>query len=126
MYRIQIQRLSVGSLFKILYFGSLAPILSLVLIASLIAGIGSLAGLDSLSSVNGKPLTGVNGALQAALAAVIGSLLLPLLILPHVFFLWVYLSFGLWIYSKFRPMTLDYVPAPKVENHVLVAESEPA
>jgi hypothetical protein len=113
-HRVQIERLSVGSVFKILYIGFLVPFLGLLLIVSLASAVGCLVGFPV--EVNGKPQTGINGALASALAGVMPSLMIMSMVI----------TFGLWIYSKFRPLTLDYVPAPNEENRGLLAESEAA
>jgi hypothetical protein len=123
-HRVQIERLSVGSVFKILYIGFLVPFLGLLLIVSLASAVGCLVGFPV--EVNGKPQTGINGALASALAGVIGSVLLPLMLMPSLMIMSMVITFGLWIYSKFRPLTLDYVPAPNEENRGLLAESEAA
>jgi hypothetical protein len=123
MTYIRIKRLSFKTLFKVVYLGSLAPLATVVLISCLVAGLASLAGYEGSVVMDGKPVIGVNGFMTAALVAAIGLVMLPLLILPWVVVLWAYFAFGLWIYSKFRPLTLAYEPLPSTENDALGAAS---
>jgi hypothetical protein len=92
---ITIRRFSTGSVFRIVAAGSF---LSLIPFACLM-GVLALFGLHTVMW-NQQPLTGLKGLLAAPF---IGLFLAAL----FTAFFGVSLAFGLWLYSKIRPLTLQ-------------------
>ena len=92
---LSIRRLSTGSVFRLAAIGfscSLIPF-------ALLMGVFALFGFHTVTW-NHQPLTGVKGLLGSPF---IGLFLAAL----FTAFIGVCLSLGLWIYSKFRPLTLQ-------------------
>lgn len=99
---ITIQRLSVGSLFKLVALG-----LGLTLIPfSLLMGCLALFGASTVGW-NQQPLTGVTGLLAAPLMGIFLTAIFTLLIGTSM-------AIGLWLHARFRPLTLR-VKAPRPE-----------
>ena len=94
--KIEIKRLATGTIFKILIFGSLFSIVPF----SLLMGILSLFGASTVSW-NGQPLTGITGLIASPFIGVFIALLFS-----GIFGL--FLSAGLWVYSRFKPTVLHY------------------
>ena len=96
MEKLEIKRLSFGSLFKILFIGMLLPIF----LFGLACGIAALFGANTVT-INNVNVYGIQGLLAGM---VIG------LILPAIFALLfsLILSIGLWVYSLFKPIVISY------------------
>lgn len=94
--KIEIKRLATGTIFKILIFGSLFSIVPF----SMLMGVLSLFGATTVSW-NGQPLTGVTGLIASPFIGVFIALLFS-----GIFGL--FISAGLWVYSRFKPMVLHY------------------
>ena len=94
--KIEIKRLAMGTIFKVLILGSLFSLVPF----SLLMGILSLFGASTVSW-NGQPLTGITGLIASPF---IGAFIA--LLFSGIFGL--FLSAGLWIYSRFKPMVLHY------------------
>lgn len=94
MQTISCRGLSVGSLFKILFIGLLIPIF----LISVIYGVFALFGFDTVT-FDGKHVYGIVGLL---VALVIG------IVLPSIMsaVLWLLILLGVWVYTRFRPITL--------------------
>lgn len=96
---VQAQRISFKTLFKILYIGNLIfPSLLLVLLSLL-----SFFGFEVLK-FDGVYLTGTDGLFK-------GLITLPFMFLFALIwsvFFWVSYMISLWIYSKWRPMSLSF------------------
>lgn len=91
---ISAQRLSIGSVYKLWLIG----------LGSAMAPFGVLCGVLAMFefntvTLNGQPLHGVAGL-------VVGSLLGFVLAFMFTVFLGTTAILGLWLYSKFRPITL--------------------
>lgn len=98
--RISLRRLKAGSFFKLVFISTSATLCPLILVC----GACALFGLNTIS-VSGRYLTGFSGLLAAILMAPI------VCVVFSVFFSFVgYL--GLHVWGHFRPVTLEYVPAP--------------
>ncbi len=91
---IEIQRLSAGSIYKLLFIGSTVTCVPL----GLVFGVLAYFGADTVTW-NGEPLTGFLGL-------VAGPLMGLFLVAWVVAFIGTVSVLGLWVYSKFRPITL--------------------
>ncbi len=101
LHSIQAQRISFGTLFKLLFIGNLiAPILLLIVLALL-----SSVGLEVLK-VEGKYLTGLDGLL----AGLVGVPVLAIVAFCWSVFFGVSYFISLWLYSRWRPIKLSYTP----------------
>jgi len=104
---ITAQRISFSTLFKILYIGNLIfPSLLLIILSTL-----SFFGFEVLK-FGDSYLTGIDGLLK-------GLVTLPFMFLFALFwstFFWVSYAISLWIYSKWRPMKLSFVPTTQHEK----------
>lgn len=95
MYReISIQRLSAGSIFKLVAIGLFGTIIPF----SALMGIPALFGAQTVTW-NRTAITGLAGLLASPFIGAFLALLLTI-------FLGCSMAFGLWVYSKFRPLAL--------------------
>ena len=92
-----IRRLSTGSVFRIIAAGSFFSMIPL----TIFFGILALFGLDTIKW-NNAPIHGVSGLLLSPLLGVFMAAFFTA-------FGGVALAFGLWLYSKFRPLRLRVV-----------------
>ena len=90
-----VQRLSVGSIYKLFFIGL---VISLGIIG-LVSGILALFGFDTVNW-NGEPVHGVAGIIVGPLVGLFLALLFGTLLGSAC-------VCGLWLYSKFRPLTLS-------------------
>ena len=98
------QRISFTTLFKILYIGHLIfPTLLLIILSFL-----SLFGFE-VFKIEEVYLTGMDGFLKGMIA--VPFMFLFALIWSTVF--WFGYMISLWLYSKWRPMTLTFIPTPE-------------
>lgn len=97
--RIVVRRLSGSTLFKLVLACNALFILPLCLLGSWHAIFGT--GVPIL--VNGHPATGV----PALLASLFGGTMMTV---GYTLFGWLVLYVGLWLYSRFKPITIRYVP----------------
>lgn len=109
MKSIPVRRLSTGTIFKILHRGIPAPLAAIGMILCLASGVASLAGYESVV-VNGRSVTGATGFLYGVFAAALIPLIVPVLLIPILLLPTIVVSLGIWMVSKYRPMTLEYVP----------------
>jgi hypothetical protein len=101
---LRIQRLRGGTLFKIIFIGN-----SLFFIPfSVLMGILSFFGAATIRW-NEQPLTGFAGFVASPYIGVFITLLFSA-------FLWVSTFIGLWLYSKFRPIELEYIAVSDEET----------
>jgi len=103
---ILVKRLCSNSLFAILLAGNLCAIFPLLFLI----GVLTCFGLSSVSlSFNGHLLTGGS--------AIIGGILMGL-IFPLLFSFgeWILLFPGLWIYSRFRTLRLEFIAPAEQTN----------
>ena len=99
--KIEIKRLAMGTIFKILILGSLFSIVPFSLLMGILSSFGA-----STVSWNGQPLTGITGLIASPFIGVFIALLFS-----GIFGL--FLSAGLWVYSRFKPMVLHYWKSEK-------------
>jgi hypothetical protein len=102
--KIVVRRLRGGSLFKLIFIGNFTFFLPF----SLIAGILAMFGADSVTW-NQQPVTGI----PAFIVSLFGGLLTGLVLSALG---WVAMFIGLWIYSRFKSIQLEYIPIVGGEN----------
>jgi len=95
---LEIRRIAGGSLFKLLFIGHCLSLLPFCIFC----GILSLTGAHTIT-VDRQYVTGIAGLIDSLWIG-------PLLTVLFTCFAWLALATGLWIYSKFRPLTLYYIP----------------
>ena len=101
---LKIQRLRGGTLFKIIFIGN-----SLFFIPfSVLMGIFSFFGAETVKW-NGQPLIGFAGLVASPFIGVFVTLLFSA-------FNWVPIFIGLWLYSKFKPIQLEYISVSEIET----------
>lgn len=93
---LEIKRLSTGTVFKIMLIGGFCSLIPF----SVLMGILSLFGASSVTW-NNQPLTGVHGLIAAPFIGAFTALLISGLF-------GLFIAAGLWLYSKFKPLTLHY------------------
>ena len=95
---IEVKRLRGGTLFKLVFVGNAVFLTALTLL------MGGLAffGANTLQW-NGEYLTGLPALLAAPFMGVFMALVFSALA-------WISLFCGLWLYSRFRTMRLEYIP----------------
>jgi hypothetical protein len=97
---IQIKHIRGGSLFKLLIIGNTVFFIPL----SIVMGIANYFGLGQAAiSLNQKPLTGLTGLIASPFTGVFFAIVISA-------FLWVVIFVGLWIYTKFKPVELEFIP----------------
>ena len=102
--KIVVRRLRGGTLFKLIFIGNLAFFLAF----SLLMGVFALFGASTVTW-NEQPLTG--------LPALISSPFIGLFIaLFFSAFGWLAMFNGLWIYSRFRSIELEYIPMGNIDT----------
>jgi hypothetical protein len=102
-----------GSLLKLLFIGFCTTILPFILLC----GIASAFGAHTVF-VNRKPVTGTEGL-------IVSLVLGPLACTLFTAFAWVGFAIGLWIYSKFSPIELEFVDAEVISSQSS-GETEPS
>lgn len=98
MATLQIQRLRSGSLFKLLFLGNVFFWLPF----SALTGIMGYFGAADITW-NDVPVQGITALLSALFSGLFMCVFLSV-------FLWVVLFSGLWLYSLFRSLELEYIP----------------
>jgi hypothetical protein len=98
---ITVQRLSAGTVFKLVGIGLACSIIPL----SLLTGLLSMSGAATTMMVNRHMVTGVSALVVSPLMGALTVLLLTMLLGSGM-------AFGLWLFSKFRPMRLLVTAAP--------------
>lgn len=97
--KIKIKRLKPGSLFKLIFIGY-----AIILIPfSILCGISSLFGMGTVTW-NNQPITGIPGLIASPFIGIFLTILFSILG-------WIGLCIGLWIYSKFKNIELEFIPA---------------
>ena len=96
--KIIVRRLRGGTLFKLIFIGSLAFFLPFFLLMGVLALFGA-----STITWNEQPLTGFPGLISSPFMGL-------LVALPFSTLGWVVIFIGLWIYSRFKPIELEYIP----------------
>lgn len=91
---LAVQRLSLGTVYKLLAIGMTAFLVPF----SLLMGIFAYFGAGTVTW-NEQPLTGISGLLASPFLGLFGSALFTAI-------MGTWLAIGLWIYSKIRPLTI--------------------
>lgn len=91
---ITVRRVSAGTLYKLVAIGSSVTFL----LFSVLMGCFALFGAHTVFW-NNRPLTGVSGLVASPFIGLLIAVIFTL-------FLGSSMAFGLWLYSKFKPMTL--------------------
>ena len=97
--RIRARKLTKVSLFKLLFIGFAIPLFPFILVC----GIASLFGAHTVT-VNEQPVTGVMGLAAALIMYILFCIIFPAL-------MWAEFAIGLWVYSKFRKIEIEFVDA---------------
>lgn len=92
---ITIQRISVGTLFKLVGFGLALTLMPFSILMGCLAMFGA-----STVGWNQQPVTGFAGLLAAPLIGLCLTIIFTILIGSCM-------ALGLWLYSRFRPITLQ-------------------
>lgn len=92
---ITIRKLSTGTIFKLIAIGSLCSIVPF----SLVMGIFAFFGAETVSW-NDKQLIGLEGLIASPFIGLFISII-------FIAFFGILVSFGLWIFSKFRTIQID-------------------
>ncbi len=92
--RISVARLYVGSVYKLVFLGLLLSLFPLCIVFGVLAAFGF-----STIQWNGQPVYGINGLLLSPLLGV-------MMVLLFTAFLGTACMVGLWMFSKFRPLSL--------------------
>lgn len=93
--RFSVLRLSAGSIYKLLLVGLLSSFLPV----GLLLGVFALFGADTVKW-NNEPLHGVTGLVSGPLVGMAVALFFSA-------FIGTAATLGLWLYSKFRPLSLS-------------------
>lgn len=101
--RIRARKLRRGSLFKLIFIGTSASLIPF----TLLCGIASVFGAHTVT-VNDRPVTGIMGLMASLILG-------PVLCIMFSAVMWVGFVFGLWIYSMFREIELEFVDGEVVE-----------
>lgn len=94
---IEVKKITKGSLFKLLFVGGLFGFFFLFIAC----GIAAYFGAETIS-VNGENVTGFKGLTSAII-------MWPFFSAAFAGFMWLFMAFGLWIYSLFKPLKLSFV-----------------
>ncbi len=98
MPSLTVRKLSTGTLFKLIAIGLTTGLLALFTLFGLMGALG----MDVLKW-NHEPVTGIKALFAAPLMAVCMALILTALLGSIA-------SFGLWLFSLFKPLVIAYTP----------------
>ncbi|NOY70473.1 MAG: hypothetical protein GXP53_13480 [Deltaproteobacteria bacterium] len=101
--KIRARKMTKGSLFKLIFIGFGMPLFPLMLIY----GIASLFGAHTVT-VNHVPVTGIMGLFSMLL-------IYPVFCFVFSGMIWVCFALGLWIYSMFGKIELEFVDVDVVD-----------
>lgn len=103
MYRdIRVKRISAGSMLKLIAIGLYLSIVPF----SLVVGVLSLFGIGGVMW-NGRPLHGVTALVASPFVGVFVATFFTAIV-------WAACSFGLWVFSKYRPIVLELQDADSI------------
>jgi hypothetical protein len=111
--KIKAKKLRKSSLFKLIFFSQIVPLA----IFMLFCGILAFTGADTVK-VNDTPVTGVGGFIAALI-------MYPVFLLLFSSFIWMGSAFGLWTFSWFRNIQLEFVEGEIIEENMQNQELEP-
>ena len=101
--KIRAKKLSKGSLFKLIFIGFSVPLLPFFLLC----GIASFFGANTVK-VGNKPITGIMGL-------IVSLIMYPIFCITFSSIMWVGSALGLWIYSMFWKIELEFSDAEIIE-----------
>jgi hypothetical protein len=102
--KIQARKLTKKSLFKLILISYSIPFF----LFFLLCGIASIFGAETVKW-NKEPITGIMGLFAALL-------MYPIFCLVFSCFAWVASAFGLWVYSKFKKLDIEFVDAEVIST----------
>ena len=110
--RIRVRKIGKGSLFKMIFIGSLCPLLFIFLLC----GVASLFGAHTMR-IDGTYVTGLAG---------LGGALIAWAIITIIFcgIGWLAAVFSFWVYSKFAMLELTFVDAEIIEAQTSKSTSD--
>jgi len=97
--KIRIKRLKAGSLFRLLFIGNFMFFIPF----SILMGIFSLFGAETVEW-NNHPITGIAGLITSPFIGLFITIIFSI-------FFWAAMFVGLWIYSKFKSIELEFISA---------------
>ena len=101
---IKVAKLSAGTVYKLVLVGLLAGFFPLFVL------FGILGSMDLLTMTwNEQPVTGLKALVVGPLMGVFFALVFTALVGSVI-------ALGLWLFGKFRPLTLEYVPIEATES----------
>ena len=106
--RVRAKKMTKSSLFRLLFIGFAIPLFPFMLAC----GIASAFGANTVT-VNNRPVTGIMGLVAALIMYPFFCVIFPSII-------WVGCAIGLWVYSKFRKINVEFVA-----GEVIAGESPP-
>ncbi len=97
---IEVKRLTFDTIFRFVAFGIVFSIMPF----SILMGVLSLFGLSTLTW-NDQLLTGISGLIASPFIGLFMSVVFTV-------FFGIFISFGLWLFSKLKPFTVRYIVTP--------------
>lgn len=94
---LEVKKISVGTVFKIVAIG----LSTLFVIFGVISEIMGVMGFDTGITFNNQPVTGIKAIVLAPLFSLIGALIMTAIFGSMI-------ALGLWIYSFFKPIKIEY------------------
>lgn len=104
--RIRAKKICKGSLFKVIFIGFSVSLLPFILIC----GVASVFGAETVT-VGSKQVTGIMGLVAA-------MLMYPVFCFVFSAMIWICFAFGLWVYSLFRKVELEFADCEIVGSNV--------
>ena len=111
--KIKSRKLRKSSLFKLIFVSQLVP----MGLFFLVCGIAALLGKETVE-VNGSHLTGVMGVIAAII-------MYPIFLILFSSIIWVGAEFGLWTFSLFQKIELEFIDGEIVEENMQNQRLEP-
>jgi hypothetical protein len=105
--KVRARKLTKKSLFKLLFIGFAIPLFPFVLLC----GIASIFGAGTVT-VNNQPVTGIMGLVAALIMYPIFCIIFPAI-------MWVGCAIGLWVYSKFRNIEVEFIEGKVIPDESL-------
>lgn len=100
MATVKIRRIAGGSLFKLILIGNVLFLVPLSVGTAIVAAFG-IGG--ALVTWNEKAPSGLTGVLTSPLTGLVLALVVSAC-------LWFAMYVGLWVYTKFKPIELEFIP----------------
>ncbi len=97
---LRVKKISAGTVYKMVAIG----LGTLFVVFGVISGIMGVMGVDTGLTFNNQPVTGIKAIVIAPLFSLIGALIMTAIFGSMV-------VLGLWIYSFFKPLKIEYEDA---------------